>query len=129
MVLWSAYSRSERVLAIIARTAHIGAMAILVGGHNFAAVPIPSLRIWKILTAATGLLLLADEASHSRHWIYQGRGIMVLAHVGVLSAIAFSPARLGQPAMVAALVIGSVGSHLPRTVRKWSLRHRKVVED
>ena len=121
----------ERALAIVIRTTHIGAMAILVGGHHFAALD-PSLRLWKILTAATGLALLLSEASRSRHWFYQVRGVIALAHVGALALIPISvlagrPALAGS-ALVAALVIGSIGSHLPKTVRKWSFRHRRIVE-
>ena len=121
----------ERALAIAIRTTHIGAMAILVGGHHVAAAD-PSLHLWKILTAATGLALLLSEASRSRHWFYQVRGVVALAHVGALALIPISilagrPALAG-PVLVAALVIGSIGSHLPKTIRKWSFRHWRIVE-
>jgi hypothetical protein len=116
----------ERALAIVIRTAHISAMAILVGGYYFAALD-PSLRLWKILTAATGLALLLSETSHSRHWVYQARGVITLAHVGALALIPLSGVA-GRSALVAALVIGSIGSHLPRSVRKWSFRHGRIVD-
>jgi hypothetical protein len=115
-----------RALAITARTAHIAAMAMLVGGLHFAATP-EALRLWQAATGATGLVLLATEVSHSRHWIYQGRGLLTLAHLAApaLLLVGIGPGRAGT---VAALVVGSVGSHLPRVVRKWSLRHRCVVD-
>ena len=70
--------------------------------------------------------LLASEASHSRHWVYQGRGLATLAHVGALLLLGFAGAnRMG---VAVALVVGALGSHLPRTVRKWSLRHGRVVD-
>ena len=69
----------ERGLAIVVRAAHVGAMAVLVGGVYFAA-PASALRLWGVLTVATGAVLLAIEASHSRHWIYQGRGIATILH-------------------------------------------------
>jgi len=121
----------ERALAIVIRTTHIGAMAILVGGHHVVGME-PSLRLWKVLTAVTGLALLLSEASHSRHWFYQVRGVVALAHVGVLALIPIS-FLAGRPAfagavLVAALVIGSIGSHLPKTIRKWSFRHWRIVE-
>jgi hypothetical protein len=115
-----------RAVEILCRTSHIGAMAILLGGHHFA-VAHGSLLPWKILTAVTGAVLLVTEVRHSRHWVYQGRGIVTMLHVGVLALLAFP--GIAQPAMVTALVIGSIGSHLPRSVRKWSLRHRRVVDD
>jgi hypothetical protein len=116
----------SRTLGIALRTAHIAAMALFVGALCFAA-PEGSLRVWRAVTVATGCALLATEVSHSRHWIYQGRGLMVLAHVAVLGAAVLST-TLGRSATLAALAIGSVGSHLPRSVRKWSFRHGRIVE-
>jgi 2C-methyl-D-erythritol 2,4-cyclodiphosphate synthase len=118
--------RWGRVLGIAVRTAHLGAMAVLVGGIHFAAAD-PALHAWRVLTAATGLLLLAVEASHSRHWVYQGRGVVALLHLSA-PALLLVPAVTGRAAILAALGLGAVGSHLPRAARKWSFRHRRVVE-
>jgi hypothetical protein len=115
-----------RALGIVLRTAHIAAMAILVGGYWFA-VSDPALRTWRVLTVATGIALLASEVSHSRHWVYQGRGVFVVAHVAALGLVAAS-GSLGRYGLAAAIALGSVGSHLPRTVRKWSFRHRRVMD-
>jgi hypothetical protein len=115
----------ERAVAVVVRTAHLGAMAVLVGGLHFAA-PDPALRAWRFLTAATGVALLLLEASHSRHWLYQGRGVTTLLHVGAL-ALVLVPGG-GPAATIVALSLGAVGSHLPRTLRKWSFRHGRVVD-
>jgi ammonia channel protein AmtB len=101
-------------------------MALLTGGQHFA-VASGSLRPWHLLAALTGVALLSIEASHSRHWIYQARGVLVLAHVGLVALIAIAPGT-ARVMIVAALIVGSVGSHLPRSVRKWSLRHWRVVD-
>jgi len=122
----SSVTAGARSVNIVVRTAHIGAMALLVGGRMFA-IDGGSLRPWHALTSLTGLALLMSEASHSRHWVYQARGLIVLAHVGAFALVAAAPAWARQ-AIVAALVLGSVGSHLPKAVRKWSLRHRGVVD-
>ncbi len=116
----------KRTLEIAVRTAHIGAMAILVGGHHLGAASAP-LVPWSVLTAATGAALLVFEASHSRHWVYQARGVLTLVHVGVVALVALAPSS-ARVALAAALIVGSVGSHLPRSVRKWSFRHRRVVD-
>jgi len=123
----SSVSETARFINITTRTAHIAVMAVLVGGRFFG-VEHDSLRLWHALTSLTGVALLVSEASHSRHWVYQARGVIVFAHVGAFALIAAAPG-LGRPAVVAALIIGSVGSHLPKAVRKWSFRHRAVVGD
>jgi hypothetical protein len=116
----------RRSLEIAVRTAHLTAMALLAGGHHFGAA-LASLRPWGVVTVVTGVALLASEASHSRHWVYQTRGLLALVHVGVVALIAFAP-ESARVAVAATLIVGSVGSHLPRGVRKWSLRHRRVID-
>jgi hypothetical protein len=111
-----------RAVGIVLRTAHLGAMAVLAGGA-WGGVPADQLRGALAATALSGLLLLVSEASHSRHWAYQGRGLFTLAHLGV-AAVAGSAGA----ALMVALVIGAVGSHLPKGLRSWSLRHRAVVD-
>ena len=110
-------------MGIALRTAHLGGMAVLLGGA-WTGAPAGELRGALLATAASGVGLVVSEASHSRHWIYQGRGLFVLAHLG---AAALLPA-LGPGALMAALVLGAVGSHLPKGLRAWSLRHRAVVD-
>jgi len=114
----------ERAAAIVVRTAHLGAMAVLVGGVYFSA-PDAALGLWRVLTVATGAALIVLEASHSRHWVYQGRGVATLLHGAAALLLA---AVSGRAATGAALAIGAAGSHLPRAIRKWSFRHRRVIE-
>jgi hypothetical protein len=112
-----------RAAGIALRTAHLMAMAVLAGGA-WLGVPAAELRGALWATVLSGLALVASEASHSRHWVYQGRGLFTLAHVGAAAlASAWGPA-----ALAAALAIGAVGSHLPKGLRAWSLRHRAVVD-
>jgi hypothetical protein len=115
-----------RGLGIVLRTAHLGAMAVLVGGAVLGGAG-PALGPWRVATVATGLALLLIEASHSRNWIHQGRGVLTLLHVAALGLILPS-ATAGRAAVFAALVLGAVGSHLPRGLRKWSLRDRRVLD-
>jgi ammonia channel protein AmtB len=127
MNLGSAKAVTERrSIEIAVRTAHVGAMALLVGGHHFSAA-CSSLRPWHVLTVVTGLALLVTEASHSRHWVYQARGVITLVHAGLVALVVVTPGA-ARVAIAAALIVGSIGSHLPRTVRKWSLRHRRIVD-
>ncbi len=118
-------SPTARAIDVVLRTCHLGSMAALSGGLAFDA-PSAALRPWLVLTFATGGGLLLSEASHSRHWAYQGRGLFAMAHVGSLALL--SALHLTRAGAAVALVIGAVGSHLPKSVRKWSLRHRQVIE-
>jgi hypothetical protein len=115
-----------RSVAVVVRTAHLGAMAVLVGGRHFG-VAAGQVRPWQLATALTGFVLLAGEASHSRHWIHQVRGAMALTHLGAAALISLAP-RTTPLALAAAVILGSVGSHLPRTMRKWSLLRRRVLD-
>ncbi len=115
-----------RGIGIALRSAHIGAMSLFIGGQYFSPGD-PAVRPWRMLATLTGAALLASEAVRSRHWFYQGRGLITLAHIGTLALVFASPG-LARPAIVLSLIIGSVGSHLPGSVRKWSFRHGRVVE-
>jgi hypothetical protein len=115
-----------RAAGVVLRAAHLGSMALLVGAVQYAA-PGGALGTWRGLTVVTGLLLLLLEASHSPHWVYQGRGVVTLLHVGAVALVAV-PAAGSRGAVAAALGLGAIGSHLPRALRKWSLRHRRVVD-
>jgi hypothetical protein len=119
------YSRGARAVGIVLRTAHLLAMALFLGGVHLDAAE-PSIRPWRIATVATGVGLLAVEMSHGRAWIHQVRGLTAIAHVAVLGLLAFG--GMGRTATALALVIGAVGSHLPRSVRKFSVRDGRVVD-
>ena len=43
-------------------------------------------------------------------------------------ALVVVPPASGRVATMAALTLGAVGSHLPRSLRKWSFRHNRVVD-
>ena len=126
MAMPNPYSPGARAIALVLRTAHVLTMAVFVGGV-FAATPDASIRVWRLLAFATGAALLASELSHGRQWIYQGRGVVALAHVGVLALLGVGGVD-DRYVCVAALVIGSIGSHMPRSLRKWSFRHGRVLD-
>jgi hypothetical protein len=116
---------TSRLIGIALRAGHTAAMALLVGGAFLA--PHADLHLWQALTAGTGVALLVSETSHSRHWIYQGRGLTTIAHVGVLGLVLVA-SELRTPAHLAAVALGSIGSHLPRSLRKWSFRHGRIMD-
>lgn len=116
---------TARRVGISVRTAHILVSSIYLGGRLWD-VPADRLRVWRLLTTLTGAALLVTEVRHNRSWPHQGRGLTTMAHLGVLVTGHLSP-RLAKAAPVAAMLIGSLGSHLPRSVRKWSILTRTVV--
>jgi hypothetical protein len=119
------YSSGARAMGILLRTAHLFSMALFAGGIHLGAAE-ASIRTWRIATVATGLGLLLVELSHGRSWIHQVRGVATVFHAGALALLAFG--GMERTACTLALVIGAVGSHMPRAVRKFSLRYGRVVD-
>jgi len=121
----SAMLFSGRTWNIAARTAHIAAAGILLGGHAF---DVSKERLLPALWAAvaTGLVLAALEAGPSTVWFHQARGLMTLGKTGLLLAVPLVwDARLWILLVVVA--IGSVGSHMPARMRYYSIVYKKVV--
>jgi hypothetical protein len=115
---------TTRGVGIAARTAHLAGVALLVGG----AVAGAHRPLWDGLVFTSGLVLLGTEVAHDiRHWAVQGCGFTTMAHVAVLAVIPLAP-QLTSGVLLLALCIGSIGSHLPRAARKWSLWHGRVLE-
>jgi hypothetical protein len=116
-----------RALNIGLRTAHIGAMGVLLGGHAFGVAPDRLLAaLW--LTIGTGGALAAAESGFRLLWLHQGRGFMTLAKLALLSLIPLAwDFRL--PILLIVVVIASVGSHMPGRFRYYSVVYRKVIHD
>ena len=116
-----------RALNITLRTAHIGAMGVLLGGHAFDVSP-ERLHVSLWLTIGTGLLLAAVEAGPCLLWFHQGRGLMTIAKLALLCAVPLAwDYRL--PILLAVLVIASVGSHMSARYRYYSFVYRRVIRD
>jgi hypothetical protein len=116
-----------RALNIALRTAHIGAMGTLLGGHAFDVAPERlMLSLW--LTIGTGLALAAVEAGPRLLWFHQGRGFMTFVKLALLCVVPFAwDHRL--PILLAVVVIASVGSHMPARFRYYSVLHRRIIRD
>jgi hypothetical protein len=66
------------------------------------------------------------ELYSSCKWFYQGKGVLVLVKLLLTAAVAvFWEYRVWL--LLAVLVIGSVGSHMPGRFRYYSLLHRRVI--
>jgi hypothetical protein len=112
-------------MSIALRTVHIAAVGILLGGHAFE-VPAVRLLPWLYLSIISGNGLIGLELYSSCKWLYQGKGVLVLLKLLLIAAVAvFWEQRLWL--LLAALVLGSVGSHMPGRFRYYSFIHRRVI--
>jgi hypothetical protein len=100
-------------------------MGILLGGHAFD-VPPERLKVSLWLTIGTGVALAAVEVGPRLLWFHQGRGLMTMAKLALLCAV---PAAWDYrlPILLAVIVLGSVGSHMPARYRYFSVVHRQVI--
>jgi hypothetical protein len=110
-----------RFLDIVLRTIHVLVISVFFGGTVFK-VPAHQLLPFRTLSIITGVALIVSELSHHRRWPSQGRGLMVYIHVGLFGLASFRP-DLAIPFLLAALVIGMTGSHMPKKLRYWEFIH------
>ena len=116
-----------RWLNIGARTAHIGAMGILLGGHAFDVSP-ERLMFVLWLTIGSGAGLVALESGAKLLWFHQGRGLMVISKLALICTVPLLwDYRL--PILLVVIVIGSVGSHMSGRFRYYSVIYRAVIHD
>lgn len=111
---------------LVFRVGHVAVSGILFGGL-FWQVPFSSMLLWHKLTIASGSLLIVSGMASSRHWIYQGRGILAIFHLALVWFVHSSGGGI-TGALMAIVVSGVVGSHLPGNIRHWSVVHRRRVD-
>lgn len=115
-----------KALDLLLRSSHIGAASVLFGGIVWA-VPFIRLASWHHLAIATGIFLVILNTWRSRHWPYQGRGVMAWLHIGLVWLVHVLPAE-ALPLLAAALAVGVVGSHMPGSLRHWSFVHHRRID-
>jgi hypothetical protein len=108
-----------RILNITLRTLHLVAISILVGGHAFSA-PIDQLRPLLYGAIITGAGMMVVEAYPSLQFLHQGWGVMLFCKLALLCTIPYFWSHR-FPILIAVIVIGSVGSHMPGKLRRYSL--------
>lgn len=112
-------------MSIALRTVHIAAVGILLGGHAFE-VSAVRLLPWLYVSIISGAGLIGLELYSGCKWLYQGKGVLVLLKLLLIAAVAVCwEQRLWL--LLAALVLGSVGSHMPGRFRYYSFIHRRVI--
>jgi hypothetical protein len=111
---------------LVLRSCHIGTASVFFGGIVLA-VPFARLSTWHHLAIATGSVFIIFNTFKSRHWPYQGRGVAAWLHIGLVWLVHAKP-ELVVPTLSTALAVGVVGSHMPGSIRHWSLVHRRRIE-
>ena len=114
-----------RLWNVLFRTLHLVAFGFLLGGYAYDVDPA---RLTPALTAtiATGALLAMLEIGQDVRWPFLGKGLFVLAKLGLLVLVPVFPgARV--PLLVAVVVLAGVGAHMPRELRHYSVLERRVV--
>jgi hypothetical protein len=109
----------QRVLSVAARTAHLAAVAILLGGAAWDVAPARLLAAWS-MTVASGLALMAVETAVSPGWLLEVRGGVVLGKLGLLLLLPVA-GDLRVPLLLLVLIVASVASHMPGRLRHASL--------
>lgn len=118
--------RQPRAWNIALRTAHIAAGGALFGGHVFD-VGAERLVGWLWLTLLTGIPLVLLEVRRGGRWPAEARGAMVLVKVLLLCILPWLWIYRVE-LLAAVIVLGSVGSHMPKRLRHYSLLERRYVD-
>jgi hypothetical protein len=108
-----------RVYSIAFRTLHILAISILVGGHAFNA-PAEQLRPLLYVAIVSGIGMAVIEAYPSFQSLFQGWGLLLLSTLALLCVIPFAW-KYRFPILLVVVIIGSVGSHMTKKLRHYSL--------
>ena len=108
-----------RLLNVACRSVHLVGVSLLVGG---AAWDVEWARLvfalW--LTLGSGLALLLLEVVADPGWLGEGRGLAAGLKLAPLGLMPFAPDQRGL-LLLAVVVIGAVGSHMPRWFRHAAL--------
>ena len=115
----------SKVVDLFLRSCHLGISSVLFGGFVWD-VPFARLANWHHLVIVTGSVLIMFNIYKSRHWPYQGRGLMAGLHLGLIWFVHIRPDLL-LPILMTVLTAGVVGSHMPAFLRHWSIVHRRVL--
>lgn len=111
--------RGSRALRIALRTAHLLSFSILFGGHWFG-LPGAELIPWLHWTVFSGAGLIALELWGGFDWALRLAGALVFAKLILLALVPVFWESRGV-LLAAVMVIGSVGSHMPASLRHLTL--------
>ena len=116
--------RGSRGVRIALRTAHLLSFSVLFGGHWFG-LPRVELMPWLYWAIFSGAGLIALELWAGFDWALQLAGCLVLLKLVILALVpVFWEWRVAL--LAAVMVIGSVGSHMPASLRHFPIFAQKL---
>ena len=108
------------------RTVHIASMALVLGGVAWHA-PKNELIAPLALTVVSGVLLLAIDLAKSCVFLYQGAGVAAIVKLALVG-LGYHLPESRFAFYLAATVVGSVGSHMTGSWRRYSFLDRRVLK-
>lgn len=110
------FAGQRRFWNVLLRSIHLATMAVAVGGLVFDA-SWESVSPWLFGTVGSGMLLALVEAwPNASRWLREGRGLVVVAKIVVLAMIPWLW-EYRTYILFAAIVVASIGSHMPGRFR------------
>jgi hypothetical protein len=106
---------ARRLWRALFRTVHILGGGVLVGAYLFHQEP-ATIHLWLMVTALSGLLLLATDLHASCAILFEVRGLSMVVKLVLLGIVSSVPGW-EVAVLILILSIGSVSSHLSRRVR------------
>jgi predicted alpha/beta hydrolase len=114
-----------RALRTTLRTAHLIAFGTLYGGHIYG-LPAERLHTALFATVGSGAALMALEMYRTPLWLLQIRGLATVVKIVLVASVALLwDVRVWL--LTAAIVVGSVSSHMPGRYRYYSILHRRAI--
>ena len=116
---------AARAWNIAVRTAHIAVTGALFGGHVFG-IAARRLLPCLYLTILTGAALLIIELYPEWRRLFEMRTVMIAAKLLLLCLVPWLW-NYRVPLLIAVIAIASIGSHMPRRYRYYSVLDRRPV--
>lgn len=115
-----------RWMRILARTLHLGAVSLYLGGVWFGLSP-EILKPYFLAVLASGGILMALFFNKNANWLMQNRGVVILLKLLLVSQLSLWGDRQIY-ALIGILVASSLISHAPGSLRYYSLFHQRRID-
>jgi hypothetical protein len=115
----------KRWSKISLRTLHLLALAGVGGGVLFGLERDLWVNYWWLAMASGVLMMLMDMLSNTV-WLVQVRGVVLYVKLILLACLGIYP-EWDTLILAVIIIISAVISHAPRTLRYYSIYHRRVV--